>query len=528
MMRRDQRRLGQERFDLLVIGGGICGAWTAYEASLRGLKVALVERDDWGAGTSSASSKLIHGGLRYLETGQISLVARSLRERTRLMALAPHRVHALDFLLPVYPDSRTGRLSLIAGLTAYDHLSGTRPGVHHHRYCNRARLLVAAPFLGTSMRGGFSYSDAGSDDARFTLEIVAGALHAGAVAINHAAADHLLHARSGSVSGALVVDQIASRAYEVQAQVTVNAAGPWAATIVGTPRPERMRLSKGVHLVMPPLPEGNRHAILLTAVSDKRVFFLIPWYGATLLGTTDSAFDGDPSQLTVTAAERDYLLAEVQRRCPALGWREADIRGSFAGVRVLQAQSGRGIGATSREWRLDQPRPGLLVPIGGKFTSARVESCRIVDQVQAMLRIPSPGSATARRPFPWCPNEPWDGWLSGMVSTGQSLGLDAEVARTAACRFGTRLASLHERVRGNPALAARIHPDAPFCLAELGLAVAEEMALDDRDVLRRRVPIDILARLDESQQQLVSKVMDEARQAMVENPTYAGRESDVH
>ena len=523
MMQRDQRRLGQDRYDLLVIGGGICGAWTAYEAALRGLRVALIERDDWGAGTSSASSKLIHGGLRYLEHGHIIQVARSLRERARLMRLAPHRVHALDFLLPIFPDSRSGRLSLLAGLGLYDALSGTHSGLDHHRYLDRSALIQSADYLSPEVQCGFRYSDAGSDDARFTLEIVAGALQAGVMAVNHVAVDNLLHSRDGGVAGALVVDQIASRAYEVHAEVTVNAAGPWAGSITGTPAQARVRLSKGVHLVMPPLPgptNGQRTAILLTAASDRRVFFLIPWYSATLLGTTESVFHGDPSALVVSDEERDYLLGEVHRRCPALGWQPSQVRGSFAGVRVLQAQSGRGIGATTREWRLDHPCQGLLVPVGGKFTSARVESSRIVDRVDALLGRRSLGSATAERPFPWRPAGAWDDWQEQMIADGCALGLDAEVARTAASRFGTQLGRVHARLRGHPWLAARIAPHAPFCLAELAHAISDEMAISDQDVLRRRVPIDILAPLDPAQRTQVDAVLAQARGELAEKPTY--------
>jgi glycerol-3-phosphate dehydrogenase len=522
-MRRQPRQLAAGRFDLLVIGGGICGAWTAYEAALRGLRVALVEREDWAAGTSSASSKLIHGGLRYLEHGDIGLVACSLRERARLMALAPHRVHGLRFLLPIFPDSRMGRLGLVAGLTLYDRLSGAhaaRAGLAPHRYLEAGLLAAQAPYLAQGLRGGFTYADAGSDDARFTLEIVAGAVAAGVVAVNHASVDHLLRTRAGAVSGALVVDQLLDRAYEVVASQTVNAAGAWAGALTG--RSPRVRLSKGVHLVMPPLPGADpagATALLLTAASDRRVFFLIPWYGATLLGTTDSEFHGDPAALTVTPAERDYLLAEANRRCPALGWHAGLVRGSYAGVRVLQAQGGRGIGATTREWRLDHPAPGLLVPVGGKFTSARVEANRIVDQVAAALGRQPQHSVGATRPFPWRPPGPWSCFLPAAVAAGIAAGLDAEVARTAACRYGRRVGALHERLRAQPGLGARIAPTLPFCQGEIGLAVAEEMAISDADVLRRRIPVAILAQLSGREQRRVDELLAAARLAVAENPT---------
>jgi glycerol-3-phosphate dehydrogenase len=183
-MPRGAYRLSDGPFDLLVIGGGVYGAWTAYDATLRGLRTALVERNDWASGTSSASSKLIHGGLRYLEYGKFALVRKALIERGRLMRLAPHRVRALRFLLPVHRDARAGRLMLEAGLSLYDLLAGGSNGKPHTSY-SRDALLERYPFLEPrGLRGGFAYSDAGEDDARFTLELVAGAIAGGAAAAN--------------------------------------------------------------------------------------------------------------------------------------------------------------------------------------------------------------------------------------------------------------------------------------------------------------------------------------------------------
>jgi glycerol-3-phosphate dehydrogenase len=517
-MRRRVAPLGGRTFDLLVIGGGIYGAWIAYDAALRGLAVALIERGDWGSGTSSASSKLIHGGLRYLEHGHLGLVAKALRERSRLMALAPHRVWPLRFLLPVFADSRMGRLQLTAGLRIYDLLAGPRPGVEPHRRLGAAGLQAQAAFLGAGLRGGFAYGDAGSDDARFTLEIIAGAIAAGAVAVNHVTADHLLRSRSGDVVGALAVDNEGGRAYEVGARLTVNAAGPWAAGLLGRhPSAERaVRHTKGVHLVMPPLPLGvdtPRTALLLTAASDRRVFFLIPWYGATLLGTTDTDFRGEPGSERVEDADVAYLLGEARRRCPGLGWTAADVRGSFVGLRTLRVQTGRSAGATNRDWSLDEPLPRLLMPTGGKFTSARVEAARTVDRALALLGRPPAPCATVRRRFPWCPEAPWAEWSAAQQAAGARLGLDPDVAAACARRYGGTLGLLHARLRREPELAARIVPGLPFCLAEIAHAVEHEMAIDLDDVLRRRVPVRILAKPARDDEARLCELADAARLA---------------
>lgn len=505
-MRREPARLGERVFDLLVVGGGIYGAWIAYDAALRGMSVAIVERDDWGSGTSSASSKLIHGGLRYLEHGHLGLVAKALRERARLLRLAPHRVWPLRFLLPVYADSRAGRGALMAGLTLYDWLGGGHSGVSAHRHLATDDLAEAAPWLSSSgLVGGFFYGDAGTDDARFTLEIIAGALAHGAVAVNHASAAKLLRTNDGTISGAVVHDAINGGGYEVRARCTIAAAGPWASRLAGCD-PGPLRFSKGVHLVLPPLSGPRDRAVLLTAKADRRVFFLIPWYGATLVGTTDQEYHGDPDQVRVDDADIDYLLGETVRRCPGLGWTRADIRGSFAGVRTLQAGTAAQVGAATREWTLVEPSAGLLVPVGGKFTSARVEAARTVDRVGVLLGHRTAGMTAARR-FPWSPARPWAEWLAGTVTEGMRLGLDGETAVTCARRHGVRVAGLFQRLRVHPAEAGRVTAMVPFCRAEFAHAVEHEMACSVDDVLRRRVPLAILGGGDGAVRQAVADIL---------------------
>ena len=491
-MQRDLTQLGKDTVDLLVIGGGIYGAWIAYDAALRGLSVALVERDDWGSGTSSVSSKLIHGGLRYLEHGHLGLVSKALRERARLLRLGPHRVWPLQFLLPVFGDSRVPRAGLLAGLTLYDRLAGSRPGVPGHRSFARDELRHLAPWLeSTDMRGGFTYSDAGTDDARLTLELVDGAMQAGALAVNHVAVTELLRSSDGRVCGARFRDQLAGDHGEIRARCTVAAVGPWARQFPGCD-PGPIRLSKGVHLVLPPLPLATNQAVLLTAPSDRRVFFLIPWYGATLVGTTDTDYQGDPDAVRVEESDVEYLLTAVRQRCPGLSWNRDSVRGAFAGVRTLQGNNGKNVGAVTREWTLSQPAPGLLVPVGGKLTSARVEAARTVDVVESHLgRFPGP-SLTAQRRLPWAPRESWQTWARTQIALGLRHGLDAETAAASLRRYGRRIERLWQRLRTHPDESQRIDPRYPFCWAEVAIAVQEEMASTVTDVLRRRIPLSIL------------------------------------
>ena len=476
--------------EVLVIGGGIYGAWIACDAAERGLRTVLVERDDWGSGTSSASSKLIHGGLRYLEYGDVGLVAKALRERARLLRLAPHAVRPLRFLLPHGSDFRVNRFALMGGLFAYDLLAGARPGIPPHRAFASEDLLRRAPFLrGSDLRGGWSYGDATEDDARFVLELVDGAATAGASVHSQCPAIRLLRA-NGRVCGALVRDTVANADAEIRAEVVVDAAGAWAGALC-EPTGLPARHTKGVHLTLPPLPIDE--AFLLQG-GDRRVFFLIPFYGATLVGTTDTDHRRADEAATITDADVDYLLAGVNARCPGLGWTRADVRAGFAGIRTLRGAPGAP-SSISREWELWEPEPCHLLPLGGKYTSARVEAARTVDRCVEILGRDLPGT-TATQGTPWAPSGAFAPWLAAQIRAGTDLGLDDTVAATLPRRHGTRSDALFTLVRSDPTLAERLHPQAPFCRAEVVHAARHERVHHLVDVLRRRVPLMILTRFD--------------------------------
>ncbi|MBU1424108.1 MAG: glycerol-3-phosphate dehydrogenase/oxidase [Gammaproteobacteria bacterium] len=488
-MKRDFSALDGE-FDLLVCGGGIYGAWTAYDAALRGLKVALVEQGDWAGATSSASSKLIHGGLRYLETYDFKLVRKALRERRMLLQAAPHRVWPLRFGVPVYADSRNGTLLLKAGLTLYDTLAGFpgEPMCHHHH--GHEAFSAHFPFLNEAgLRGGFTYGDAQTDDARLVLELVAGALQHGAVCVNYArlVAWDETH---GAVSGATVQDAVGGTALHVRARQCVSTAGQWTtATEQGR---AWCRLSKGVHLVMPAL--NTQEAILLTAREDGRVFFVIPWYGRTLLGTTDTDYRGDIAHVTVEAAEVTYLLAAANRYLKT-AWTQADVVGSYAGVRVMKQSDADHPSAVSRDWELKTARNGLHHAIGGKLTSAREDAAVIVDAVCAQLGAAT-ACATNGRDFPWKPQQDFIAWSEEVSATARRFGIDAESTRWLARRHGVRIAQVFRIIEETPQLAVRIVSALPFIYADLLLSARDEMVVHLSDLLRRRMPLLILAKID--------------------------------
>ncbi len=488
-MKRDFAALDGE-FDLLVCGGGIYGAWTAYDAALRGLSVALVEQGDWASATSSASSKLIHGGLRYLETYDFKLVRKALRERRMLLQTAPHRVWPLRFGVPVYKNSRNGTLKLKAGLTLYDALAGFPGDPMRHHHFDHAHFSEHFPFLkeGT-LKGGFTYGDAQTDDARLVLELVAGAQAHGAVCVNYAKLVSWKVDR-GRVCGGTVQDAVTDATVHVHTRQYVSTAGPWTtATEQGR---AWSRLSKGIHLVLPALPTNE--AILLTAKSDGRVFFIVPWYGRTLLGTTDTDYRGDIDHVVVETEEMDYLLAAANRYLKT-AWQQEDVIGSYAGVRVMKQSDAAHPSAVSRDWELKTADNGLHHAIGGKLTSAREDATVIVDTVCAHIGVAT-GCATSGRDFPWKPQQDFVAWSKENTVQAQQLGIDPECAKWLMRRHGNRIEQIFHIVKETPNLAGRIIPALPFIYADLVFCARDEMVLHLSDLLRRRMPLLILAKTD--------------------------------
>ena len=492
-MKRDFSILASRQFDLLVCGGGIYGAWTAYDAALRGLSVAIVEQGDWASATSSASSKLIHGGLRYLESFGFKLVRKALAERQMLLAMAPHRIWPLRFGVPVYVDSRVGMLQLRAGLTLYDFLAGSSSSDLSHRHFNRNEFAERFSFLDDNrLKGGFTYGDAQTDDARLVLELIAGAMAAGAVCVNYCRLTGAIE-EGGRVCGATVRDQLNHAGAKISARQIVNTNGQWmAASKQGR---DWCRLDKGIHLVMPAVLAGE--ALLLTARSDGRVFFMIPWYGLTLLGTTDKDYGGDLDHVVVEQQEVAYLLAEANHYLKT-AWAEKDVIGSYAGLRVMKRDDEASPSAASRDWELKTADNGLHYSIGGKLTSAREDASCIVDTVCGQLGIAAP-CATRNRPFPWAPEQDYAAWLVGINAQASQLGIDRESARWLIRRHGKRVDEVFHFIEGDSRLAERVVPALPFIHADLLFCARGEMVIHLDDLLRRRMPLLILAKLDEGQ-----------------------------
>lgn len=375
-------------WDLVVVGGGITGAGIAREAARVGLRVLLVEQADFASGTSGASSKLVHGGLRYLASGQWRLTLESVRERQALLTAAPGLVRRLDFVLPMYADSRPGRLAMGAALTLYDLMARQRSA----RYLGVGPATWRTPYLRRQdFRGAFIYPDAATDDTRLVLRVLADAVADGAAVVNYCGVQSLLRTK-GLVTGVRVEDRILGCSAEIRASAVVNATGPWAdglrAEIGGS---ARLRPLRGSHLLFPFARLPLAQAFTLFHPQDKRPLFAFPWQGASLVGTTDidhRDWPGQPARMG--DGEADYLIAALAHYFPSLALTRADALSAYAGVRPVVASGAASPSAEPRERALWLEN-GLLSVTGGKLTTYRhtaLEALRaLADRLPALGRL---------------------------------------------------------------------------------------------------------------------------------------------
>ena len=504
--------------DVLVICGGITGAGAALDAASRGLRVGLVESRDLAAGTSSRSSKLIHGGLRYLEQGDFKLVREALRERDLLVSrLAPHLVRPVPFLYPLYRKV-VERPYVGAGLVLYDAMEGVKRPVPHHRHLTTRGALRRAPALRPDrLAGAMVYYDAQVDDARYTVTVARTAVRHGAHVLLRASAVSLL--RDGSrVTGAVVRDEETGRAFDVRASAVIVCAGVWSDLVheaSGVRAGYQVRMSKGVHLVMPRSAiDADTGMIVRTS---KSVLFFIPWDERWIVGTTDTDWSGDRAEPAATAEDVDYILREANRVL-ARPLTRADVLAVYAGLRPLVAEppadsrAGDKHGADkhgadkhgadkhgadkaggaekpttklSREHVVDAPLPGLTSVAGGKFTTYRLMARDVVDAAVAGLPGPVPPSVTGLLPLLGA-----DGLPAVRASAGR-LADDYDVTQDVAghliARYGSLATEVLDLIRADKTLGRRLLDGYPYLRAEVAYAVTHEGALHAEDVLARRV-----------------------------------------
>jgi glycerol-3-phosphate dehydrogenase len=477
-------------YDLVVIGAGINGAGIARDAALRGLSVLLLDRSDIGSGTSSWSSRLIHGGLRYLEYGELPLVFESLRERRLLRKVAPHLVKRLRLKIPVYENSRRGLLLIRLGLISYDLLSIGR-SIPRHRMLSRKEFLSQEPgVLDAGLVGGGSYFDAQVTYAeRLVLENAIGAHEAGADIRTYSPVIGIT-VRKGEVCSVQFADRATQSEVEVRARMVVNASGPWVDQVLSTVNRNMPRLmggTKGSHIVVSAFDGAPHDAFYVEAAADGRPFFIIPWNGQYLIGTTDIRYDGDPADASASEEEVQYLIAETNRVFPRAGLTFASINYAYAGVRPLpQRPSGPESAITRRHIIKKHGRQarGLVSVVGGKLTTYRNLAEQVVNFVVRALKAESEKCITRNRILP------------GGHSLDQARRrLNRLPALSAAGRerlisiYGGRASKIVDLAEKRPELQAVLGEDRLVLAAEAAFAVHEEMAINLIDIVHRRMMI---------------------------------------
>ncbi|HKI95823.1 MAG TPA: glycerol-3-phosphate dehydrogenase/oxidase [Gemmatimonadales bacterium] len=478
-----------ESVDLLVIGGGITGAGIARDAAMRGMRTALVDKDDFGSGTSSRSSRLVHGGLRYLETGDLKLVFEASRERRVLLNIAPHLVWPRSFIFPVHSGSRVPRWKLSAGLWLYDALALFR-NVKRHESLSKKALLRAEPAIRSNdLSGGARYWDAQCDDVRLVLGNVRDAYRHGAYPANYVRVDAFERV-DGRVTGARMTDRLTGETLTVHAHVVVNATGPWSDAL----RQDGTRLlhpTKGVHVLVPRARLGNHEAVTLTSPIDGRVMFILPWsHDLSYIGTTDTECDESPDDLRATADDVIYLLRSANAFYPSARLQPDDVISAWAGLRpLLRPRDPTEPGKVSREHQIVE-HDGLLSIVGGKLTTYRVMAEQMVNRVAEHLR-----ALDGRDPFPPCrtAEEPLPGGeardLAVLIDALTEEGTDRALAEHLVRSYGGEAPAVARLAESDPALGARITPQHPALRAELIHAIRREMALTLTDLLLRRTHV---------------------------------------
>jgi glycerol-3-phosphate dehydrogenase len=482
-------RLAAEQFDVLVVGGGITGAGVALDAASRGLRTALVERDDFASGTSSKSSKLVHGGLRYLQQREVGLVYEGLAERQVALRNAPHLVRVLPFLIPVLTKdgviSRRLARALGGALWMYDLTGGLRIGKRHKRVSSDQAVTHMPTLRADRVAGGYLYYDAHTDDARLTLTLCRTAAAHGAVVANYAGVTSLRKDSAGRVRGALV--QADGDEVEVRADVVVNAAGVWTDDVRALDEPSHphsIRPAKGIHITVPWAKVRNDIAVVVPVAKDRRSVFVVPWGDLTYVGTTDTDYDGPLDDPECAPEDVAYLLRALNAVITD-AVREDEVLGTWAGLRpLLRTAANDRTADLSRRHAVRRSEGGLVTVTGGKLTTYRRMAADTVDEVDAVLgkrrrcrtkRLKLIGADGYEDPPET--NEP---------SRHEHL----------AHRYGTEGAEVEALVDREPALGEPLVPGLPYLKAEAVHAVRSEMARTLDDVLTRRTRARLLARDD--------------------------------
>ncbi|WP_281280072.1 glycerol-3-phosphate dehydrogenase/oxidase [Alteribacter natronophilus] len=478
-----------KELDLLVIGGGITGAGIALDASVRGLSTGLVEMQDFAAGTSSRSTKLVHGGLRYLKQLEIKLVAEVGKERAIVYENAPHVTNPEWMLLPIYKDGTFGKAATAVGLKVYDKLAGVKRK-ERRNMLSRKKTLDKAPLLRTDgLKGGGVYVEYKTDDARLTLEIMKEAVHRGTKAVNYTKAEELVY-ENGRVAGVKATDLMTGREFTIRAKRVVNAAGPWVDDLRekdGSKKGKYLHLTKGVHLVVDQSRFPLKQAVYFDTEDDGRMIFAIPRDGKTYVGTTDTFYDGRIASPRMTQADLNYILDAANYVFPSLKLEEKDVESSWAGLRPLIHEEGKSASEISRKDETFISESGLISIAGGKLTGYRKMAERIVDMVAKDLGVKAKcttdkivlsggdvGGSEGLGPF-----------IKEQTAAGAALGLSEAEAEKLVKLYGSNVKRVYEILETSGEEARHFGlPKSVF--ASLVYGIEEEMTVTPIDFFNRR------------------------------------------
>jgi glycerol-3-phosphate dehydrogenase len=493
-------RLDKEAFHVLVIGGGITGAGIARDAALRGFKTALIEKDDFAAGTSSRSSKLVHGGFRYLKQLQFGLVHGALVERKTLMDLAPHLVYPIQCMLPVYWGPLAPALMIHIGMWLYDFLAFEK-NIGRHRMISAGELRKVEPeYRHEGVRKAAAYYDCWADDFRLVLSTIQSAALHGAIMANYLqAVDVILE--DGKTAGVLAEDRLTGEEIAIKSSVVANATGPWSDHVrqaLLRQRERKVRLTKGVHLIVSREDLPIHHALMQFAIQDGRPVFAIPWENLVLLGTTDTDYDGDLDQIPSDRSDVDYLLESFNYYFPRANLTYAHILSTFAGLRPLVFEEGKPASRVSRDYQIFEGPENFFSIIGGKLTTYRVMAKQMVDRLIHRLAISSHRTVrprpciTYRVPLFGGDIQNYEAfqiaWISRLT---EDHHFDFEVAKHFVETYGSDIPAVLRAIGETPTGTEPICPGLPYVWGELTYAIDHEMTLGLDDFLVRRTHISL-------------------------------------
>ncbi|EJA1951806.1 glycerol-3-phosphate dehydrogenase/oxidase [Staphylococcus pseudintermedius] len=489
-----KKRMQNEAYDLIVVGGGITGAGIALDATARGMKVALVEMQDFAQGTSSRSTKLVHGGLRYLKQLQVGVVAETGKERAIVYENGPHVTTPEWMLLPMHKGGTFGKFSTSIGLAMYDRLAGVKKS-ERKKMLSKKETSAKEPLVKQDgLKGGGYYVEYRTDDARLTIEVMKKAAEQGADIMNYAKVTNFLYDNKEKVNGVAVVDRLGNETFEIKGKKVVNATGPWVDEVRSadySKNNKQLRLTKGVHVVIDQSKFPLRQAVYFDTEKDGRMIFAIPREGKAYVGTTDTFYNNDKSNPLVNQEDRDYLVDAINYMFPTVHITDADIESTWAGVRPLIFEEGKDPSEISRKDEIWEGKSGLLTIAGGKLTGYRHMALEIVDLVEKRLKqeyklkfkevdtkhIPISGGDVGG-------SANFEQFIEDKVAAAKAMNLDTDLARRLATKYGSNVDDLFAIAQA----AQHQNTGLPLELyVELVYGVQNELVVKPTDFLVRRI-----------------------------------------